>query len=56
MPSRTFGASRAFTLIEVMVAAVIGFVIVATGTQLASSMVRATRKYEEQAELGARGG
>lgn len=45
---------QAFTLIEVMVAAVIGFVIVATGSSLAASMVRATRKYEEQAELGAR--
>ncbi|MDP2339879.1 MAG: hypothetical protein Q8O67_02890 [Deltaproteobacteria bacterium] len=43
-----------FTLVEVMVASVMAFIIVAAGSELAASMVRAIRKYEEQGELGSR--
>jgi hypothetical protein len=37
-----------------MVASVMAFIIVAAGSELAASMVRAIRKYEEQGELGSR--
>ena len=47
-------APRAFTLVELMVASVMAFIIVAAGSELAASMVRAIRKYEEQGELGSR--
>lgn len=45
---------RGFTLLEMMVASVIAFVIVAAAAELASAMARSVKRAEEQGDLGVR--
>jgi type II secretory pathway pseudopilin PulG len=47
-------ALRAFTLVELMVASALAFLIVAAGAALASAMARQVREVEEQGDLAAR--
>ncbi len=47
--------SRAFTLVELMVASAIAAILVAAGAELASAMARNVKKSEEQSEIGVRG-
>ena len=46
--------TRGFTLLEMMVASVIAFLIVAAGSELAAAMARNVKRAEEQGDLGMR--
>ena len=52
--NRRSGRSRGFTLIEVIVASTIAFILVAAAAEMSSAMGRSVRKVEAQADLGVR--
>jgi type II secretory pathway pseudopilin PulG len=53
-PDRRRRHPKGFTLVELMVGAVIAFILVAAASELAAAMARSVKKVEEQSDLGIR--